>query len=161
MENASKALLMAAGILIGIMILSLAVYLIFSFGGTSAEIGKQKQLDQINQFNAPFLVYDQRKDLTIYDVVTLANLATENNQKKQLTSAEREKANVMYIAVKFEGKYLEYGSESIKLENYSKQILENINGLKIDTAELPQYTASVKLSKVTGMVYSVMITRTK
>ena len=32
MENASKALLMAAGVLIGVLILSLAVYLFENFG---------------------------------------------------------------------------------------------------------------------------------
>ena len=31
MENASKALLMAAGVLIGVMILSIAVYLFYTF----------------------------------------------------------------------------------------------------------------------------------
>lgn len=33
MENASKALIMAGGVLIGILILSLAVYLFIDFGG--------------------------------------------------------------------------------------------------------------------------------
>ena len=41
MENASKALIMAAGVLIGILILSLAVYLFVSFGNTSRELHKQ------------------------------------------------------------------------------------------------------------------------
>ena len=38
MENASKALIMAGGVLIGVLIISLAVYLFVSFGQTSAEI---------------------------------------------------------------------------------------------------------------------------
>ena len=42
MENASKALLMAAEVLIGLLILSLAVYLFADFGSTSAEINKKK-----------------------------------------------------------------------------------------------------------------------
>ena len=37
MENASKALLMAAGVLMGILIISLAVFLFVTFGATSAE----------------------------------------------------------------------------------------------------------------------------
>jgi len=36
MENASKALLMAAGVLIGLLVLSLMVYLFASFASTSA-----------------------------------------------------------------------------------------------------------------------------
>ena len=41
MENASKALLMAGGVLIGILILSLAVYLFITFGAESKEIHAQ------------------------------------------------------------------------------------------------------------------------
>ena len=38
MENAARALTMAAGVLIGIMIISIAVYLFTSLGNTSSEI---------------------------------------------------------------------------------------------------------------------------
>ena len=51
MENASKALLMAAGVLIAVLILSLAVYLFMSFGSESAEFHKQMENDRLNQFN--------------------------------------------------------------------------------------------------------------
>ena len=43
MENASKALLMAASVLVGVVILSLAVYLYISFSGSANEIGKQME----------------------------------------------------------------------------------------------------------------------
>lgn len=42
MENASKALLIAAEVLIGMMILSLAVYLFASFSRTSKRYSKTK-----------------------------------------------------------------------------------------------------------------------
>lgn len=79
MENASKALIMAAGLLIGILILSLAVYLFVSFGSTSSELHKQNEEKQIEQFNSQFTSYEGKEGITIYDVVTIANLATENN----------------------------------------------------------------------------------
>lgn len=50
MENASKALIMAAGILIGVAILSLAVYLFVSFGSASAKIHEQNDANRINEF---------------------------------------------------------------------------------------------------------------
>ena len=56
MENASKALLMAAGVLIGILILSLAVFLFANFGSASAEINRQNEIKRINEFNAQFTV---------------------------------------------------------------------------------------------------------
>ena len=78
MENASKALLMAASVLIGVLILSLAVYLFTSFGSTSAELHKQQDEQRLEQFNTQFSSYEGKEGgITIYDVVTIANLATE------------------------------------------------------------------------------------
>lgn len=79
MENASKALIMAAGVLIGILIISLAVYLFVDFGSTSAEINAQNAEKQITQFNSKFTSYAD-KELTIYDVITVVNYAKENNK---------------------------------------------------------------------------------
>ena len=80
MENASKALIMAGGVLIGVLIISLAVYLFVSFGQTSAEINSQNAQKQINQFNSQFTSYEGNNQLTIHDVVTVANFAMENNK---------------------------------------------------------------------------------
>lgn len=86
MENASKALVMAGGVLIGILILSLAVYLFVDFGTTSAEINKQKAEQQIVQFNSRFTSYQGLKDkdgewkITIYDIISLASYAKEYNK---------------------------------------------------------------------------------
>lgn len=79
MENASKALVMAGGVLIGIMIMSLAVYLFIDFGSTSAEINTQNAQKQLTQFNAQFTSYEGKDGLTIYDVITVAGYANENN----------------------------------------------------------------------------------
>ena len=87
MENASKVLIMAAGVLIGIMILSLAVYLFATFGATSAEMHGQIEQDRINQFNAQFTSYESKQDITIYDIITLVNLAKDNNESYALTEA--------------------------------------------------------------------------
>ena len=67
MENASKALLMAAGVLIGILILAFGVYLFTQFGGTSALIHGQIESDRINQFNSQFTSYEGKDDITIYN----------------------------------------------------------------------------------------------
>ena len=86
MENASKALIMAGGVLIGVLILSLMAYLFVDFGSTSAEIHKQNEEKQIIEFNSKFTAYEGYKDkngnwqITIYDIVTLAGYAKENNK---------------------------------------------------------------------------------
>ena len=71
MENASNALIIAGGVLIGVLILSLAVYLFADFGSTSAEINKKTQEQQLVQFNSKFTTYEStEKKWTVYDVVT-------------------------------------------------------------------------------------------
>lgn len=86
MENASKALVMAGGVLVGILILSLAVYLFVDFGTTSAQINEQNAQQQIVEFNSKFTSYQGYRDnsgkwqITIYDIITLAGYANENNK---------------------------------------------------------------------------------
>ena len=84
MENASKALLMAASILIGVVILTLGVYLYTSFSESANNMKKQMEDNQIANFNNQFLLYEGKTDLTIYDVYTVANLAIESNKKYEL-----------------------------------------------------------------------------
>lgn len=81
MENASKALIMAAGVLIGVMILTLAVYLFLTFGIQSQELHELITANQLTQYNAQYTVYSGRKDITIYQIVSVKNLAIENNNK--------------------------------------------------------------------------------
>ena len=105
MENASKALLMAAGVLIGVLILSLAAYLFVYFGSTSQQIHEQNEENQINEFNSKFTSYVGKDNITIYDVITVANLATENNKKYEFSTRRHAEPIIAssdyYIHVKF------------------------------------------------------------
>lgn len=79
MENASKALLMAAGILIGLIIASLFTYEMISMSETGRTF--QKQIDQsvITEFNTNFEKY-VGKNLTAQEVVTIYNYVQEWNK---------------------------------------------------------------------------------
>lgn len=83
MENASKALLIAGGVLLTILVLSLAAYLFKQMGSNSSEIYAQMRENEINEFNQQFFNYDGRNDLNIQDVVTIINLAKDNNDAKR------------------------------------------------------------------------------
>ena len=87
MENAAKALLMAGGVLIGILILTLAAYLYASFGGTSQVIQDRMDSNELEQFNNKFISY-QSKECTIYDVLTVVNMANEFNDKNELSPSD-------------------------------------------------------------------------
>lgn len=148
MENASKALIMSAGILISVLILSLAAYLIATFGSSSAEIQKINEEKIISEFNSQFTVYDRRKDLTIYDVVTVANYAKENNEKFELTEENRGKENTYYISVKLKGNSPE------NLENMTSSKQNEL--LKEDLQSQSKYSCTVEISVVTKRVYKVI-----
>ena len=68
MENAVKALYMAAGVLIGIMILSLAVVLFSSLQGYMEETNKQIMFNEVTRFNAKYTKYVDT-ELTIQDIM--------------------------------------------------------------------------------------------
>ena len=80
MENASKALLMAGGILIALLVISLAV---LAFNQMSAYQKSQSDVvktEQLSEFNEQFVQY-VRDDLNGIDLVTLANKVVNFNQK--------------------------------------------------------------------------------
>ena len=87
MENASKALIMAAEVLIGVMIISIGVYLFNEMGSYSAETADQIEEAQLAQYNNQFLKYygtepDEAGNLetircSIHDVVGLACKKTQ------------------------------------------------------------------------------------
>lgn len=77
MENASRALLMAGGILLGILILSLMVTLFASSSSLSKTYDESKQSEAIQKFNTNFTQYVGH-ELTIHQVVTICNFAYMN-----------------------------------------------------------------------------------
>lgn len=77
MENASKALLMAGGVLIGVLILALMVTLFISSQNITKSYEETKQSEAVQQFNVNFTKY-LGQDLTIHQVVTICNYAYNN-----------------------------------------------------------------------------------
>lgn len=80
MENASKALLMAGGILIGVLILSLMTTLFVSSKQLSTSYDNTKNAEAIQRFNVNFTKY-LGQDLTIHEVVTICNFADIDSNK--------------------------------------------------------------------------------
>lgn len=80
MENASKALLMAAGVLIGILILALMVTLFLSAREVSSRHDQVKKTEEVEQFNANFTKY-VGKNITTHQVLTIYNFAQKKNNK--------------------------------------------------------------------------------
>lgn len=157
MENASKALLMVAGVLIGILIISLAVYLFVSFGTTSAEAHKQIDSDRITQFNTQFTSFEGKDNVTIYDVVTVANLATENNKSYELPKVSGIINNTNYPNF--------YVQVTLKNDNYNTSIEGGYNSNDIDYNTIIENDSSkisegkINLDKYNCKTYISKVTR--
>lgn len=170
MENASKALIMAASILIGILIMSLAIYLFTSFAATSIEVHEENEKKQIDQFNSQFTSLDGKEGLTIYNVVSLANLATETNRyyeyAKRSTIPNVNQVTDSYISVRFVNTSITgytgtiekgYGDKTADITNYYNQLIKlDLQQMQIKEDEdgtryqaLTEYECKVDISPIT------------
>lgn len=81
MENATNGLIMAGSVLIGVIIISLFVYLFSNIGSITKEFQENVDLGAVQKFNQPFEKYIGRDDLTAHDLLTVYNLAKQANDE--------------------------------------------------------------------------------
>lgn len=161
MENASKALLMAAGVLIGVLILSLAIYLFSNFGSTSAEVHRQKEIQDINEFNTQFTSYEG-KECTIHDIITVTDLAVNNNDNYSLTDNS---SNNYYISVNIKNRApnLQIGFNANKANDLIKYDEQHMITTKdkdgVEYQVLPKYTCDVQINENTKRVKKIIFTK--
>lgn len=80
MENATKALTMAANMLLAIMILAIIVYMYNLIRSIPLEQDSAKLIEQAQEFNKQYEVYDKRIMYGV-DVLSAVNKAISNNEK--------------------------------------------------------------------------------
>lgn len=80
MENASKALLMAGGVLIAILILTLIIYMGTTIRGLAKSQDNKALAEQTAEFNAQYEAYNKT---VMYgtDVITVVNKAIDYNSR--------------------------------------------------------------------------------
>ena len=96
MENAVKALIISAGVLIGLMIVSLGIALFSSLSSYTENSQKIIEENALQRFNEQFTRFINCENetsipeftLTIQDIVTAANIAYENNKNYGLEDAD-------------------------------------------------------------------------
>ena len=81
MENASKALIMAGGMLLAILIVSLLVYAWSLFSKYQSSQDDLVNIEDTAKFNEQFTNY-QRDNVKGYDILSLANKVTDYNYRK-------------------------------------------------------------------------------
>lgn len=79
MENASKALIIAAEIILGVIFIAILVIAYYNLNSFADTINYNIQDKNINEYNSQFTVYEGRTNLTAHDIVTIVNLVNEHN----------------------------------------------------------------------------------
>jgi len=87
MENASKALLIAGGMLFAMMILALLVSVVISINDAAESQDRNKLSEQIQEFNKGYEVYNKTKMFGT-DVITVVNKAIDHNKTIRATEVE-------------------------------------------------------------------------
>ena len=145
MENAVKALLMAAGVLIGVLVLSLGATLYSSKSSYTDEVHENLEQNALDKFNAQFTGY-VRDDLTIQDIVTVANIAYENNIKYDVDVLNE---NSYYVQVILKDDAGERAIENVIKEQASELLETNLGNTFECTNKDTQF------STVTGRIMSI------
>lgn len=122
MENATKALLIAGGVLIAIIIMSVMIITFQKTGNVSKTYDKTIDQEEISKFNENFTRY-LGKELSIQQAITITNFANSNGVKvegKVMTSDVDEKT----LKNKYELTTIEYNDKTgyIKSITLSKKV---------------------------------------
>lgn len=100
MENASKALIMAASIILGIMIISFFVFEFAIFKNDNEEGIEKIEEKEDAKFNAEFFKYYEngtdKIKLTPQDIISITNFVIENNLQYDLNEAS---SNSYYVTI--------------------------------------------------------------
>lgn len=96
MENATKALLIAGGVLIAIIILTIGVTLYSMYSDQAKEYNQMVTTTEIQKFNSKFDVYVGRTDITAQEVVSVVNLAKEYGDEVQIIIKNKSNLTVTY-----------------------------------------------------------------
>lgn len=121
MENSSKALLMAASVLIGVLLMTLMAYVFYFSSDYSSKIKDNIATKDIYQTNVKFDIYNERNDLNIHDVQTIINLVEDYNKKIETVN----KINLNVKSISLEAELLEDKDTTYKcriLYNNNKKI---------------------------------------
>ena len=122
MENATKALLIAGGILISIRIISLFLTMYNRMSSFQKKQESEKEFAQISTFNSGFEAYN-KKVMYGTDIISLMNKAIENNKTKSASTGDYNFVNIKLTIKK------EYQA-SVRVENLVKKQTTSYYGIE-------------------------------
>ena len=124
MENASKAIIMAGGILIALIIVSLIVMIFGGMGELYSQEGENLTIEQLEKFNRQFATYD--RSLYGSELLSLANLISDYDNRLLLDADQAEnfyRENKFEVVVLLDKETIGYDNVTpsyTKLKSYKK-----------------------------------------
>lgn len=119
MENASKALLIAGGVLIAILIVSVLVVTLNIVNSNQRTREKALATEQLAEFNQKYESYN-KKALRGTDIITLMKMAIENNN-----SATSDNPYYINVVIDLGNDKIEDGSERTVILNKDKKVISD------------------------------------
>ena len=166
MENASKALIMAGGVLIGILVLSLGLYLFMTFAQGAAKINDKIAENQMAEFNSNYTSCVGREDITIYDIITILSRAKEFNDTLGEDSSIRNSEEYITINLQQPGKRTktdilqDYIGKSSDIQDDYRAFIQECIQNDVDRINsgnsLPNYECTIKSYNSFGRVHEII-----
>lgn len=131
MENASKALLMAGGILIALLVIGALLLMVNQIGVYQQSKNSSEKNTQLAKFNMDFERYLDDKGISGSDIVTLANKIIDYNSKAGTTNEASNSVDYnikMTLTVKMTGFKNKYGYNNGGVFSDGNYIVNNNNG---------------------------------
>lgn len=156
MENASNALMIAGGVLIGILLVTI---IIVSFNG-AADLAKSYDsrisATSLQAFNSNFEKYTDG-DVDIQAIITMTHFAKDYNTKNELT-----KDDSIYISVVCDNKALEEKTDDELIAFMQENTFLKDDAGKEDKTTFQKYTCkSIEYNENTGTVTKITFKKVK
>lgn len=123
MENASKALIMAASVLLGLLLITVFVRVFKAGASVNENYDQTQRTAQLKAYNAKFENYNVM-DNTIFDLITVANNAYSVNEMSDYDPTSVVKIEI-YVPGNAVYKIPDTAAEAVNLEK--NKILDNTN----------------------------------
>lgn len=127
MENASKALIMAVSVILGIMIITFLCFVFGMFKNYNSKNIAQIEETETASFNKEFFkYYENGKDtikVTLHDIISISNFVKENNLKYDVKEATK---NSYYVTIDVYTKSEKiYNFEKMSQDEYTNFLKQN------------------------------------
>lgn len=159
MENASKALLMAAGVFLVMLILALVIFAWGKFSDYQNAKDSLVDIEDTAKFNEQFTHYD-RDDVQGYEILSLANKVIDYNKRRSDVEGAQnsEKSNPITLVVILGNKKTEFAYDGTNLlitENeYKISGVGNSFGSIISEGTIIESTYGTNISQISKLISS-------